>query len=323
MHDLMDYARQHDVEFRPVKYHHGQSANEKYVGYDQVVRALNNLSDVLGDHCLGLHVAEQISLKATAQVTGIMLSSQTLKESIENAIHYSKLISDALECSLDSTPDHYSIVYEENPNWKVQHGNAKKQILDMALLSNVKSLGAYANYQYFPVKVHFTYDKPRHLNEYFRLFNCSLRFNQPRSEIIYEKQVIDRHSRAIAKGLLENLMEKVAHEIDALPAEDKLVNQLKKCILNYKPERLMVDEAASQLHMSGRTLQRKLKARDTNFKQVEHELQINLAKSYLDEGQKSIDEISYLLGFAEGSAFIRFFKTATSQTPGSYKLGSP
>ena len=41
---------------------------------------------------------------------------------------------------------------------------------------------------------------------------------------------------------------------------------------------------------------------NTTFKKIEFELQLKLAMTYLEENQKSIDEISYLLGFSESSA---------------------
>ncbi|PCJ67275.1 MAG: hypothetical protein COA58_02865 [Bacteroidetes bacterium] len=66
------------------------------------------------------------------------------------------------------------------------------------------------------------------------------------------------------------------------------------------------------------TLQRRLKCLITNFKEVEYELQLKQSKTYLEEKQKSIEEISYLLGFSKSSAFIRFFKSLTDLTPREY-----
>ena len=120
-------------------------------------------------------------------------------------------------------------------------------------------------------------------------------------------------------GLLENLKEKVAKEIKNLPTENALVYKLKKCILNHKPKRMLIEEAAKELYLSKRTLQRRLKELNATFKKVEYELLLKLAKTYLKEDEKSVDEISYLLGFSESSAFIRFFKSLTAQTPLEYK----
>jgi AraC-like DNA-binding protein len=171
---------------------------------------------------------------------------------------------------------------------------------------------------YFPVKINFHTEKPNNLREYYRLFNCTLKFNQPKTEIIFEKLIFDNHSKIIQFGFLENLKEKIAVEIESLSIENELIYQLKKYILIHKPQRVLIEAASHHLNLSKRTLQRKLNDLNTNFKEIEYELQLKLSKTYLEEKQKSIDEISYLLGFSESSAFIRFFKSLTKLTPTEY-----
>lgn len=317
--DLIEYAELHGLKLKAPALRFIDPKERRFVDYLSVVKTLNAIRAGLQDDCLGLHVGERISMKVTASVDQIMLSSHSLEEATVNAIKYSKLISDALECSYEKTEHYFSVIYEENPNWKVQQADAKRQILDLTLISNVNSFAAYTNHNYYPAYVNFVYPKPKRLNEFYRLFNCRLRFNQPRTELVYERHIVDKHRRKVATGLLESLKEIVATEIASLPIENELIYKLKKCILNNKPGKILLEEAASELNMSRRTLQRKLSEMQTTFMAVEFEIQIKLAKTYLEEAQKSIDEISYLLGFSESSAFIRFFKALTNKTPGEYQ----
>jgi len=200
----------------------------------------------------------------------------------------------------------------------VQNDLAKRQILDITLLSCLKSLIAYTGKAYYPLSISFNFNKPKNIGEYYRLFNCSLNFNAERAEITFEKQIFNTHKKDIQYGLLRNLEDKITKEIQSLEGENELIYELKKVILKYKPERILLDVAAQKLNMSNRTLQRKLKNLNTSFKAIEYGLQTKLAKTYLEEKKKNIDEISYLLGFSESSAFIRFFKTVTKQTPSEY-----
>ena len=317
--DLMEYATIKGVDIGHLSSEFGDLQKQKYIGYEETIKTLNFIGRQLNDEYLGLHVGEQISLRVTAAVDSIMRESSTLEESLSNAVQYCRLISDALECSVLENEDRYSVIYEENPNWHVQQNYAKRQILDLALLCNVKSVAAYAGYHHYPITVLLTYEKPKSLFEYYRLFNCRLQFNQPRTEIVFDKHIIDRHAKKAPSGLLENLKEKVAVEIANLPGEYGLIHQVKKCILNHKPGRIPVEEAAKALNMSKRSLQRNLRDMQTTFKKIESALQLKLAKTYLEENRKSLDEISYLLGFSECSAFIRFFRSVAGQTPTEYK----
>lgn len=314
------------VEFMEANHHHlpksyakFKSTSKKYCSYEEMIELLKWATNVMGEHNFGLQVATQSSLKATQEVDLIMLHSQSLEASINNGIQYSKLISDALECSLQVNHQTYAVRYEENPNWKVQPTPIKKHILDMALVANVKSLMAYTERKYVPACIHFSYKRPRNISAYFRVFNCSLKFNQPFTEIIYDRHILERHQKYVVPGLLESLKEKVVGEISKLTPEHSIIYELKKLILNGKPQRLSLREAADLLHLSQRTLQRKLKQNHTTFKSIECDLTLRLAKTYLIEQQKSVEEISYLLGFSESSAFIRFFKSHAHQTPKEFQ----
>lgn len=316
--DLSEYAEQQGADISRFAIEVARLQKERYISYESMVKSMNYIGQVLQDDCLGLHLGEQISLKATKHVDNIIQSSLTLEDSFENAVKYSKLISDALQCKLQKTEDYYSVIFEENPNWKVQQQHTKRQVLDLTLLSCVKSLVAYTQRNYYPVRINYEGAKPKNLNEYYRLFNCSLDFNKPKTEIFFEKQIFDKYSKKVQLGLLESLKNKVEDEMDNLKGEHQVIFELKKCILKYKPQRISIETASQHLNISIRTLQRKLKELNTTFKKVEYELQLRLAKTYLEEKQNSVDEISYLLGFSESSSFIRFFKSFTGSTPMTY-----
>lgn len=317
--DFKAYAISKGVSIKLLDKYLPKSETQKYITYQDITTLINGLVHELDDDFLGLHIGERIALKVTKYVDSIIQHSQTLEDAFANAAYYSKSISDALDCTLEKKRQKYVVVFEENPNWSVYNTIAKRQILDLTLLSCLKSLIAYTGKTYYPLNIHFQLPRPKNINEYYRLFNCSLKFNTEKTEITFEKQIFDNHSKEVKLGLLENLQNIVEQELKNLKSENELVYQLKKIILKQKPERILLADAAQKLNMSNRTLQRKLKYLNTSFKEVEQVLQLKLAKTYLNEKTKDIDEISYLLGFSESSAFIRFFKSITKQTPGNYQ----
>ncbi len=77
-------------------------------------------------------------------------------------------------------------------------------------------------------------------------------------------------------------------------------------------------EVAETLNLSERTLQRKLKAKGLNYRQILNTMLIALAKQYLKLGTLSIKEIAFSLGYSSPTAFIHAFKIQTGQTPTKY-----
>ncbi|WP_421849635.1 AraC family transcriptional regulator ligand-binding domain-containing protein [Oricola sp.] len=76
-----------------------------------------------------------------------------------------------------------------------------------------------------------------------------------------------------------------------------------------------VDDICKRLHVSKRTLQRKLKDEGTTFQEVLDQTRSDLSYHYLKKPEVSVVEISYLLGFQDPASFYRAFHGWTGQTP--------
>ncbi|HCK75886.1 MAG TPA: hypothetical protein DHW07_01925 [Gammaproteobacteria bacterium] len=84
------------------------------------------------------------------------------------------------------------------------------------------------------------------------------------------------------------------------------------------------DQAAisRQLNVSVRHLQCELQERSLTFKMLVEEVRRELAISYLMEKQRSIGEITYLLGYTEPANVGRSFKNWTGKTPGAFRAST-
>lgn len=78
-------------------------------------------------------------------------------------------------------------------------------------------------------------------------------------------------------------------------------------------------QIADSLHVSNRTLQRRLKEEGTSFMDLLQDTRLDLARDYLLQPARSIVETSYLLGFSEPSTFSRAFKRWTGQAPTEFR----
>jgi len=78
-------------------------------------------------------------------------------------------------------------------------------------------------------------------------------------------------------------------------------------------------QVARALHVSVRTLQRKLVATGTTFREVSEMVRGRLAEEYLADPTVSIAEVAFLLGFSDSSSFNRAFRRWTGETPGRWR----
>jgi AraC-like DNA-binding protein len=76
---------------------------------------------------------------------------------------------------------------------------------------------------------------------------------------------------------------------------------------------------ALQLHMSRRTLQRKLAEIETTYQKLVDDTRRDLALRYIEDPRHSITDITFMLGFSQQSAFTRAFKRWTGMPPTDYR----
>lgn len=80
-----------------------------------------------------------------------------------------------------------------------------------------------------------------------------------------------------------------------------------------------MDDVATKLLTSRRTLQRQLLAEGLSFQDVLNRTRRELAEHYLRQDAITPGEVSWLLGFQDGNSFIRAFKGWTGSTPGQFR----
>lgn len=102
------------------------------------------------------------------------------------------------------------------------------------------------------------------------------------------------------------------------PAGD-LVDDVRRLILsvplNCAPK---LNDIANKMLVSARTLERRLHAAGTSFRQIENEVRMQLAAQYLALGYMSAKEIAYMLGYSQPGTFHRAFKNWYGVTPKTY-----
>lgn len=80
-----------------------------------------------------------------------------------------------------------------------------------------------------------------------------------------------------------------------------------------------MESLAAQLHMTSRTLRRRLDAEGTSFRQLQDEVLGTLAEELLRSTALRLEEIAERLGYGEVSNFIHAFKRWKGVSPGQFR----
>ena len=77
-----------------------------------------------------------------------------------------------------------------------------------------------------------------------------------------------------------------------------------------------IQELARELHLSTRTLQRRLTDQGVTFQRLLDEARRELARHYLLHSSRELNETAYLLGYEDANSFFRAFHHGEGTSPG-------
>ncbi|MCZ8061282.1 MAG: AraC family transcriptional regulator ligand-binding domain-containing protein [Novosphingobium sp.] len=109
-----------------------------------------------------------------------------------------------------------------------------------------------------------------------------------------------------------------------LDAARSVAGQVERAVLPVLHTGTVTAEGvARQLGLSGQGLYRALRAEGTTFEDLLADLRHRFARGYLEQGRASLNEIAYLLGYSDVSAFSRAFKRREGVAPGPWRPAHP
>jgi AraC-like DNA-binding protein len=80
-----------------------------------------------------------------------------------------------------------------------------------------------------------------------------------------------------------------------------------------------LEQLAGFMNISARTLARYLDAEDASFRDLSLQVRTERARELLAEGDLSVTQIAYRLGYTDVASFVRCFRAQTGRTPGSLR----
>jgi len=91
---------------------------------------------------------------------------------------------------------------------------------------------------------------------------------------------------------------------------------LKQLLAGQRPG---IQDLATELHLSTRTLQRRLAEQGITFHPVLDDARRELARHYLLHSSRELNETAYLLGYEDANSFFRAFHQWEGTTPGQWR----
>nr|WP_246171141.1 AraC family transcriptional regulator [Pandoraea eparura] len=171
--------------------------------------------------------------------------------------------------------------------------------------------------------VDFDFPRPPHAIDYRYLFPGPVRFDCSRTLMRFEAGFLGMVIRRQKSDLRVFLAHAPKDWLFVSPAEPMACHRVREYLNGCLPMVPNIAIVARDLHLSVRTLCRRLSAEGTTFQAIKDELRRDLAIQRLTRSSDAIAAIAYDIGFDDPSAFHRAFRHWTGSTPQSYRNTGP
>ena len=269
----------------------------------------------VGDPDLGLHLAGAVEPGSFGLLSFLGTASPSLGEALHRVMRYFRLLSDGSRYQLHVCDGVATITASQD----TEPGPPVRQRVEFTLtVLHCYIQRAIADWQV--LDVFFEHAAPARLDEHCRIYGRVPRFEGGHSGFSFDSALL-RRPLATGNPTLANLLEQLAaHLLADHPATMTVAATLRELIIRdgFAQEHTLAS-AARQLHLSARTLQRRLREEGTTHHKIVDGARKALASRMIAQPGVGIAEVAFALGFSESRALHRAFKRWTGVTPTAYR----
>lgn len=153
-----------------------------------------------------------------------------------------------------------------------------------------------------------------------RHFGCSVQFGATRNAIVFRASDAAMPFVTRNAELLSMLAPQLDEELKQYRGQETFPERVRIAIQKkLAGRRPKMEDVARELHISSRTLQRRLQDAGYSFQQVLEEARHQLARHYLTNSLLELNEAAYLLGYEDAGSFVRAFRSWEGVPPAHWR----
>jgi len=270
-----------------------------------------------GEDGLGIYLGMQIPVSAHGYLGFAAMTAKNIREALEMATRYVPIRTTALALNLEVEKEEARLVLEEHADL----GGAREAVV-LALLTGIAQIGSSLTGKPLRGRAEVVFPEPPYYRRLARLLTGPVHFARRRNCLVFSSSLLDLplvlHD-PVAQRLAR---EQCEQELARYGSGGQLLLRVRGALARDDGGVRGLEEVAAELHVSPRTLKRKLAACGTSYSELLDEMRQSRAVRLLRADRLSVDEIADRLGYSDAANFARAFRRWTGTTPGAFRAAA-
>jgi AraC-like DNA-binding protein len=285
------------------------------VSTEEFFALYRGIADACNDPAFGLKLGTEERVERYDPIKIAVLSARSFPDAVERLARYKKL----------TCPEEIRLVERGNECavqfvWLLAHETEPPLLVDVCfewiLGIGRRGTGRPLN----PKRVELE-RAATHREMYEAHFHSPMKFKSNRNALVFSKADIElpfvTHNAELLAIVAPRLDAELTQQLAKKTFSEQAKAILKRLLAGQRPG---IPDLARELHLSTRTLQRRLTEQGITFQRLLEEARRELARHYLLHSSVELSETAYLLGYEDANSFFRAFHHWEGTSPGQWRV---
>lgn len=290
---------------------------DEYLSLPDQVTIIRNALRLSGNPALGLQMGSRMHLAAHGPVGVAAYTSATLGEAVETMIRHQNIRGQFAGMTREFEPGVSRVVF----NLRVPYDEIGLFLIEALVASSQGIMEFLLGRRIDSGRIELGYAPPPHADLYGQYLHAPYRFDAPRTMLEMPRALDSTplpFSDPVARQQAELQCEQIAADLRQRNPGTSFTFRVTGILRNNPGQLWTLDDVAASLHLSSRTLIRRLKDEGTSYQQLLDEEQKRLATLFLDNPRHTVESVASALGYHDVSTFRRAFKRWFGMPPSEY-----
>lgn len=167
--------------------------------------------------------------------------------------------------------------------------------------------------------VSFPYDEPPHAGDYTLIYTSKSTFGSRQLVASLNSNLLQLPVQRDDEALSEFLQGAPGKIVTLYRRDREMVRRVRDLVAKSFPDSVSLDEVSRRLHVSSRTVERRLHEEGSSLRAIKNALRRDIALARLEKSDESVARIASNVGYTDASAFFRAFTSWTGTSPSAYR----
>ncbi len=290
------------------------SSPDTRVSLNQAIECYRNAARLTRNPHFAYHAGLRFHVTSYGMYGFAILSSMNFRLSIQLAVKYHQLATPLVDISFkeEGNRGEWSIFPLPHPQLDQR---LYRFLVELQFGIQVSILRDVMGPSFAPLELHVTYSPPDDASSYPGVFGCKVLFGQTENRLVFDAAWLDRIPKLGNKITYLSTLKLCDELMEDMQLQSGLAGKVRELLLVNLIRPTSFDATAKHLHMTARTLRRKLREENTSFRKLVDELRMQVAIKYLVYTELTTENIASVLGFSDAANFRHAFRRWTKATP--------